>query len=51
MCADVPYFIILLYLTPDNFTHQGERAATQWVDMQSRNWSKIHSIANCNTWT
>jgi hypothetical protein len=31
MRPDVPYFIILLCLTPDNFTHQGESAATQWV--------------------
>jgi hypothetical protein len=27
-----PYFIILLCLTPDNFTHQGESAATHWVN-------------------
>jgi hypothetical protein len=32
MHPDVPYFIILLCLTPDNFAHQGERAATQWVN-------------------
>jgi hypothetical protein len=32
MRPDAPYFIILLCLTPDNFTHQGESAATQWVN-------------------
>jgi hypothetical protein len=26
------YFIILLCLTPDDFTCQGESAATQWVN-------------------
>jgi hypothetical protein len=31
MHPDEPYFIILLCLTPDDFTHQGESAATQWV--------------------
>jgi hypothetical protein len=31
MRPDVPYFIILLCLTPDDFTCQGESAATQWV--------------------
>jgi hypothetical protein len=31
MHPDVPYFIILLFLMPDNFTCQGESAATQWV--------------------
>ena len=31
MHPDVPYFIILLSQTPDNFTHRGESAATQWV--------------------
>jgi hypothetical protein len=34
MCPDAPYFIILLYLTPDDFTHQGESVATQWVNMR-----------------
>jgi hypothetical protein len=29
MCPDVPYFIILLCLTPDNFTHQGEQSVSQ----------------------
>ncbi len=28
---NAPYFIILLCLMPDDFTHQGESAATQWV--------------------
>ena len=29
---NAPYFIILLCLMPDGFTHQGESAATQWVN-------------------
>ena len=33
MRPDVPYFIILLCLMPDNFTCQGESAATQWVNL------------------
>ena len=28
---NAPYFIILLCLTPDDVTCQGESAATQWV--------------------
>ena len=32
MHPDAPYFIILLGLTPDDFTRQGESAATQWVN-------------------
>ena len=32
MRPDAPYFIILLCLTPDDFTCQGESAATQWVN-------------------
>jgi hypothetical protein len=31
MHPDVPYFSILLCLTPDNFICQVESAATQWV--------------------
>jgi hypothetical protein len=31
MRPDAPYFIILRYLTPGDFTRQGESAATQWV--------------------
>ena len=31
MLPDAPYFIILLCLTPDDFTHQGKSAATQLV--------------------
>jgi hypothetical protein len=27
------YFIILLCLIPNDFTHQGESVATQWVKM------------------
>jgi hypothetical protein len=36
MHPDAPYFIILLSLTPDDFTRQGESAATQWVINESR---------------
>ena len=32
MHPDAPYFIILLCLTADNFTHQGESAGAQWVN-------------------
>ena len=32
MHPDAAYFIILLCLTPDDFTHQGKSAATQWVN-------------------
>ena len=32
MHPDAPYFIILLCLTPDDFTRQGKSAATQWVN-------------------
>ena len=31
LCPIVPYFIILLCLMPDNFTHQRKSACTQWV--------------------
>jgi hypothetical protein len=31
MHPDVPYFSILLCLTPEYFTRQVESAATQWV--------------------
>jgi hypothetical protein len=34
LSGNAPYFIILLRLTPDDFTRQGESAATptQWVN-------------------
>ena len=32
MHPDAPYFIILFCSTPDDFTHQGKSAATQWVN-------------------
>jgi hypothetical protein len=32
MHPDAPYFIILLCPMPDDFTCQGESAATQWVN-------------------
>jgi hypothetical protein len=31
MRSNAPHFIILLCLTPEDFTRQGERAATQLV--------------------
>ena len=34
-----PYIIILLCLMPDDFTHQGESAVTQWVNQ---------TICQCN---
>jgi hypothetical protein len=37
MRPDMPYFIILLCLTPVDFTRQGESAAIQWVNPLSRN--------------
>jgi hypothetical protein len=33
LLGNAPYFIILLCLTPDDFTHQGESSATQWVNL------------------
>jgi hypothetical protein len=32
MHPNVPYFIILLCLMPDDFIRHGESAATQWVN-------------------
>ena len=32
LSGNAPYFIILLWLTPDDFTRQGESAATKWVN-------------------
>ena len=31
-CPGVAYFVILLCLTPNDFTHQEESAATKWVN-------------------
>jgi hypothetical protein len=33
MRSDAPNFIVLLCLTPDDFTRQWESTATQWVKM------------------
>jgi hypothetical protein len=33
VAPNAPYFIILLCLMPDDFTCQGESAATQWVNL------------------
>ena len=33
---EVPYFSILLCLTPDDFTRQGKRATTQWVNLPTQ---------------
>jgi uncharacterized protein YkwD len=40
MHPDVPYFSILLCLTPDDFTCQVESAATQWVN----HWLTMHPL-------
>jgi hypothetical protein len=32
--GNAPYFIILLCLMPDNFTHQGESGGAQWVNVK-----------------
>ena len=32
MRSDAPYFIVLLWLMPDDFTHQGESAAIEWIE-------------------
>ena len=37
MHPDVPYFSILLCLTPDDFTCQVESAATQWDTQHNNN--------------
>ena len=58
MRPDAPYFIILLSLTPDGFTRQGERAATQWVKVNYATYAKcyFHDITtkfllkHCITW-
>ena len=31
--GNASYFVILLCLMPDDFTRQGENAATQWVNI------------------
>jgi hypothetical protein len=33
LSGNASHFIILLCLMPDDFTHQGESAATQWVNL------------------
>jgi hypothetical protein len=38
MCRDVPYFIVLICLTPDYFTCQEESAASQWVKFHKINF-------------
>jgi hypothetical protein len=40
-----PYFVILLCLTPDNFTCQGENAAIQWVnnDIERKHSDRVFS--------
>ena len=32
--GNAPYFIILLCLMPDNFTHQRESGGAQWVNVK-----------------
>jgi hypothetical protein len=43
MRPDAPYFVILLCLTPDNFTRQGESAATQWVKLNNKMIRKTYN--------
>jgi hypothetical protein len=31
LSGNAPYFIILICLTPDDFTHQGESDGIQWT--------------------
>jgi hypothetical protein len=44
LSGNVPYFIILLCLMPDNFTRQGESAATQWVN-QTLPMHPVHPLS------
>ena len=44
LSGNVPYFIILLCLMPDNFTRQRESVATQWVK-QSFGFTVIYHIS------
>jgi hypothetical protein len=47
MHPDVPHFIILFCLMPDDFTRQGECAATQWVKIARQNCNiTIHPNAH-----
>jgi hypothetical protein len=43
---DVPYFIILLCLTPDDFTCQGESTGSWWV-----NWPICSWMCLVNPWS
>ncbi len=45
MHPDAPYFIILLCLMPDDFTHQGEGAAMS--PRESKFSKSLASIPNC----
>jgi hypothetical protein len=53
---DAPYVIILLCLMPDDFTCQGESAATQWVVprqfyLSGKEWVTLTvSFVNPLTW-
>jgi hypothetical protein len=45
MRLNAPYFVILLCLMPNDFTCQGESAATQWVNLQKFLWdNKLSKI-------
>jgi hypothetical protein len=44
MWPDVAYFIILLCLTPHDFTCQGESTATQWVNMANSHSQVIYLL-------
>jgi hypothetical protein len=44
MCPDEAYFVILLCLIPDDFTHLGESAATQWVNWVIMGYLLMHPL-------
>ena len=48
MRPDAPYFIILLCLTPHDFTHQGESVATQLVACMSGSMLEIEPATEVN---
>jgi hypothetical protein len=43
MCCDAPHFIILLGLTPDDSTRQGESAATIVNRIRLGNWMQTYN--------
>jgi hypothetical protein len=45
MCPDAPYFIILLCLTLDDFTRQGESTGVQWVNQTICPWCPVNPLS------